>query len=316
MIRRRGRAATGSALRPVNLPDVSCYETVLALPSPRHDDELFVESVVCATDFSAAGLNAFAHALMMAVTLRCRFTLFHAGETKDADVEWSRIPGVRNVLERWGYLEEGSPRSAVFDKMAVDVDKVYVQSRDALGELTHFLKTHPADLVVIGNDGHSNKSSWLHPSATRRITWDSRTMTMFVPASGGFVSMAHGGFTLRRVLVPVNSHPDPQPAITYAFRAAVFSSEDVVAMDLLHVGEKHQSLQLDLPERDYLRWELISSGGNVSDQILGTASQLDCSLIAMTTDGAGGLFGSPRGSITERVVQGAPCPVLAVPGTL
>jgi nucleotide-binding universal stress UspA family protein len=289
---------------------------VLAIPAPRHSDEPFVESVLCATDFSAAGLNAFAHALMMAVTLRCRFTLFHAGEAKDADVEWSQIPGVRNVLETWGYLEKGSPRSAVFEKMAVDVNKVYVQSRDALGQLTEFLKHEPADLVVIGTEGYSSAPSWLRPSATRRITWDSRTMTMFVPASGGFVSMEHGGFTLRRVLVPVNIDPDPQPAITYAFRAAVFSSEDTVAMDLLHVGDKHQDLSLELPERDYLRWELVSRQGDAADQILRTASELDCSLIAMTTDGAGGLFGAPRGSVTERVVQGTPCPVLAVPVNL
>jgi len=289
---------------------------VLAIPAPRHSDEPFVESVLCATDFSAAGLNAFAHALMIALTLRCRFTLFHAGEAEDANVEWSRIPGVRNVLESWGYLEKGSPRSAVFEKMAVAVNKVYVQSRDALGGLADFLKYNPADLVVIGTDGHSHAPSWLRPSATRRITWDSRTLTLFVPASGGFVSMAHGGFTLRRVLVPVNIQPDPQPAITYAFRAAVFSSEDVVAMDLLHVGEKHQSLRLDLPEREYLRWELLSRGGNVSDQIIRTASELNSSLIAMTTDGAGGLLGAPRGSVTERVVQGTPCPVLAVPVAL
>jgi nucleotide-binding universal stress UspA family protein len=289
---------------------------MLALPTARHSDEPFVESVLCATDFSAAGVNAFAHALMMALTLRCRFTLFHAGEAKDAEIEWSHLPGVRNVLENWGYLEKGSPRSAVFEKMAVAVSKVYVRSRDALGELTNLLKHDPADLVVIGTDGHSRATSWLRPSATRRITWDSRTMTLFVPASGGFVSMAHGGFTLRRVLVPVNIQPDPQPAITYAFRAAVFSSEDIVAMDLLHVGEKHQSLRLDLPERDYLRWELLSRGGNVSDQILRTASELDSGLIAMTTDGADGLFGAPRGSVTERVVQGAACPVLAVPVAL
>jgi nucleotide-binding universal stress UspA family protein len=84
-------------------------------------------------------------------------------------------------------------------------------------------------------------------------------------------------------------------------------------MDLLHVGEKPQSLRLELPERDYIRWELLSRSGNASDQILRTASELDASLIAMTTDGAGGLFSAPRGSVTERVVQGAPCPVLAVP---
>jgi len=291
-------------------------KAVLALPAPIHSDEPFVESILCATDFSAAGMNAFAHALMMALTLRCHFVLFHAGEAEDADVEWSMIPGVRNVLESWGYLEPGSPRSAVFEKMAVSVNKVYVQSRDALGELTDFLKQEPADLVVIGTEGHSRAPSWLRPSATRRITWDSRTMTLFVPASGGFVSMEHGGYTLRRVLVPVNAQPDPQPAITYAFRAAVFSSEDTVSMDLLHVGEKSQSLKLDLPERDYVRWELLSRTGNVADQILQTASELDSSLIAMTTDGAGGLFSAPRGSVTERVVKGTPCPVLAVPVNL
>jgi len=87
-------------------------------------------------------------------------------------------------------------------------------------------------------------------------------------------------------------------------------------MDLLHVGEKSQSLKLDLPERDYVRWELLSRTGNAADQILQTASELDSSLIAMTTDGAGGLFSAPRGSVTERVVKGTPCPVLAVPVNL
>jgi len=286
---------------------------MLAVPVPRYADEPFVESVLCATDFSAAGMNAFAHALMMAVTLRCRFTLFHAGEAADPHVEWSQIPGVRNVLENWGYLEKGSPRSAVFEKVAVDVDKVYIRSRDALGGLTSFLQSDPVDLVVIGTDGYGNAPVWLRPSAAHRITWDTSTMTLFVPPSGGFVSMAHGGFTLRRVLVPVDVHPDPQPAITYAFRAAAFSSEETVAMDLLHVGETNESLRLNLPERDYLRWELLSRRGDVAGQILRTASELDAGLIAMTTDGAGSLFGALRGSVTERVVQGTACPVLAVP---
>jgi hypothetical protein len=52
---------------------------VLAIPAPRHDDEPFVESVGCATDFSAADLNAFAHALMMAV--RCAAASSGGGKT-------------------------------------------------------------------------------------------------------------------------------------------------------------------------------------------------------------------------------------------
>ena len=286
---------------------------MLAIPAPRHSDEPFVESVLCATDFSATGLNAFAHALMIAVTLRCSFTLFHAGEDHEAEVDWHQIPGVRNVLETWGYLEKGSPRSAVFQKMAVAVRKVHVRAHDALAALPVYLRNNPADLVVIGTDGHSKARSWLRPAKPQPIAWDSRTMTLFVPPSGGFVSMEHGGFTLRRVLVPVNNHPDPQPAINYAFRAAVFSSEDVVDMDLLHIGDAPQHLRVELPERDYLRWELISRVGNVTDEILRAASELNPGMIAMTTDGAGGMFGEARGRIVEQIVRGASCPVLAVP---
>jgi nucleotide-binding universal stress UspA family protein len=279
----------------------------------RYSQEPFVESILCATDFSAAGLNAFAHALMMAVTLRCRFTLFHAGEAEDADTEWSQIPGVREVLERWGYLEKGSPRSAVFEKAAVLVRKVYVQSRDAFGELADFLQEEPVDLVVIGTNGHGGVPSWLRPSRWNPAVQDPRTMTMFVPASGGFVSMAHGGFTLRRVLVPVKAHPDPRPAVTYAFRAAVFSTEETVEMDLLHIGEENDVPSMDLPERDYLRWQMLTCAGNPADQILRSAAELDSDLIAMTTDIAGGFLGALRGSVTERVVRDAACPVLAVP---
>ena len=278
----------------------------------RYSQEPFVESILCVADFSPAALNAFAHALMMALTLRCRFTLFHAGETAD-DREWSLIPGVRQALERWGYLDKGSPRSAVFEKAAVLVRKVSVQTSDALGALSDFLEEEPVDLVVIGAGGCTGVPSWLRPSHFLRRAPDLATMTMFVPPSGGFVSMAHGGFTLRRVLVPVDTYPDPHPAITYAFRAAVFSTEETVEIDLLHVGDRSHAPQVALPERDYLRWQMLTRSGSVADQILSTSSELDSDLITMTTDGVRGFLGALQGSATERIVRDAPCPVLAIP---
>lgn len=279
----------------------------------RYSHEPFVGSILCATDLSAAGLNAFAHALMMALTLRCKFTLFHVGPVEDAEQEWAVLPGVREVLERWGYLEKGSPRSAVFQKVGIKVQKVYVQGKNALRELATFLEEEPVDLAVMGVDGHAGATPWLHHLAAHEFAQDTRTMTMFVPASGGFVSMSHGGFTLRRVLVPVNRHPDPHAAVTYAFRAAAFSTEETVEMDVLHVGDDTGVPRLDLPERDYLRWEFLARSGDVPDQIVRVASELDSDLIAMTTNGADGLLGALRGSVTERVVRGATCPVLAVP---
>jgi nucleotide-binding universal stress UspA family protein len=45
--------------------------------------------------------------------------------------------------------------------------------------------------------------------------------------------------------------------------------------------------------------------------ILDAAQKAD--LIVMATAGPHGVFDALRGSVTERVVRGAPCPILAVP---
>jgi len=58
----------------------------------------------------------------------------HAGRVNIGD--WARFPPVRKTLERWQVLAPGSPRSAVFEKLAVRVTKVSaraaIRSRRAL----------------------------------------------------------------------------------------------------------------------------------------------------------------------------------------
>ena len=45
--------------------------------------------------------------------------------------------------------------------------------------------------------------------------------------------------------------------------------------------------------------------------ILDAAAEAD--LVVMTTEGEHGIIDALRGSVTERMVRDAPCPVLAVP---
>jgi nucleotide-binding universal stress UspA family protein len=51
--------------------------------------------------------------------------------------------------------------------------------------------------------------------------------------------------------------------------------------------------------------------GDVAAVILDAAADAD--LIVMATEGRHGVVDAMRGSVTERVIRGAPCPVLAVP---
>jgi len=278
----------------------------------RFAREAFVQSIACVTDFAPASMNAFAHALMMALNLRCDLTLLHVEGPQDAGFEWSRAPLVRGALERWGYLEPGSPRSAVFERTAVRVRKVEVSGESAREALRDLLSEYPVDLVVLGTGRESG--SWLRPSVSDRVLHDSRTMALFVPETGrGFVSLDHGGFTLRRVLIPVDSQPDPRAAITYAFRAAVFSSEELVRMHLLHVGSAEAAPQIDIPIRPYLAWEMLNRTGDVSEQILQAAQTIEADLLVMPTTGSHGFLDARRSGIAQQIVRSAPCPVLTVP---
>jgi len=281
----------------------------------RYAAGVFVQSILCTADFSSNGLNAFAHALMIAMNLRCEFTLLYGGKRREPGHEWSNVPGVRDLLERWGYLEKGSPRSAVSERLAVDVKKIQATKENVLSALLDYLEKHPTDLVVMGADGPDGAASWFRPSAPEKVIRNSHTMTLVVPATcKGFVSPATGGFTLKRVLVPVASRPDPQPAITYAFRTAVFSSEDVVHISLLHVSSGASEVpRITAPERPYLNWEMLTRTGNVAEEILKTAEDLDCDLIVMATESEGGILGAFRGSVTQQIIRSSKCPVLAVP---
>ena len=57
----------------------------------------------------------------------------------------------------------------------------------------------------------------------------------------------------------------------------------------------------------------MQRSGDVVTEILESAQHAD--LTIMATEGRHGAFDALRGSVTERVVRGAPCPVLAEPAT-
>ena len=93
-------------------------------------DAPFVRSVLHPSDFSEEGHSAFIHALAIVLNRRARFDLLHVVTGDDAVDDWSQSPQVRETLERWGLLEPGSARSALHKKLALDVAKINIRSKD------------------------------------------------------------------------------------------------------------------------------------------------------------------------------------------
>jgi nucleotide-binding universal stress UspA family protein len=111
-------------------------------------------------------------------------------------------------------------------------------------------------------------------------------------------------------LLPVDHQPDAQEAIIRAVRAAEAVGEEPVEIVLLHVNGDAMP-QFRRPESEACEWKEMNPRGDVVAAILAAAEKTD--LIVMATEGRHGIFDALRGSVTERVVRDAPCPVLAVP---
>lgn len=71
-----------------------------------------------------------------------------------------------------------------------------------------------------------------------------------------------------------------------------------------------QTMAEHVPEE--LRGETRVRRGPAASGIVETARELPADLVAMTTHGRSGLTNALLGSVTERVVRTAPCPVLTV----
>jgi len=268
----------------------------------------FVKSIFHPSDFSKTSELAFAHALAIALIRKTELVILHAGRGRMKD--WSQFPAVRKTLERWEVLAPGSPTSAVFEKLGVRVTKVSARGNPGRASLNH-IDTQKPDLVVLATRGRHGLPLWLKPSVAQAIARRSEAMTLFVPNGCRGVVSIDGVIRLRRVLLPMDHQPSAREAVIRAVRAAEAFGDEVVEVVVLYVGDGDFP-RVERPPSHACAWKELRGEGEVAEAILG-AAQAEVDLIIMATEGRQGFVDALRGSVTERVVRGAPCPVLAVP---
>ena len=268
--------------------------------------------IVHPTDFSAASDVAFGHALKLALVTGAELDLLHVSRQRNR-IGWEAFPGVRAMLERWG-IPQPDGVSASPGRAGLRVGKIVGVDANPVRSVVDYVGAHPTDLVVLATHQRDGIERWFHAATAEPIARRSREMTLFIPPGlGGFVSAETGEVMLRRVLVPVDRAPSPQPAVetVAALLGGLGCAQASIA--LLHVGAAANVPAVKTPLRDGRHWEWIVRDGEPVDGILEAAAGMAAELIVMTTQGHLGLADALRGSTTERVIRRARCPVLTVP---
>ena len=274
------------------------------------DSERPVEFVLHPTDLSEASTRAFHHALAIAVRLGSRFTLLHAVAHRDPSSHQA-FPTIRGTLAAWeaaGSLDDRAER------VTPRTEKVEVKERDPVAAVRKYIDRHPVDMLVAATEGRTGLARLLRPSTAQRMARETKLPTLFVPAEGrSFVDGATGAVTLRRILLPMDPHTDARPAMIRAVRSASLLDDPDLEVVLLHVSDGDPPRAGDAPQLPYCRWTVMQRPGEVVPQILAAAEELEVDAIYLSTTWSKGGFGKSGGDVTESVIAGASCPVMAVP---
>jgi nucleotide-binding universal stress UspA family protein len=274
---------------------------------------VLMRNILHPTDRSPESRAAFVHALRVALAARSRLSLLRVASGGPGAA--TAVPGVRQTLEQWGLLPPGSPKEAV-KELGLEVYKAAAEGGDPVHAALAYLRSHPAELVVLAGDLDGGRARWLQQSIAEPVTGAAAPMTLFMPrGADGFVSHRNGSIALRSILLPIAGVPEPSPALEAVRRLARLLGCAGVRITLLHVGEMATAPPVKPPEGGECAWEIMSRRGDIVETVLATAAERFADLIVMPTAGRHGFLDALRGSTTERVLRRSGRPLLAVPAT-
>lgn len=263
------------------------------------------------SDFSEGSETAFVHALKLALASKSLLSVLHVNSDPSAD--WFEFPGVRETLQRWKLIPEGSPKNAV-TKLGIDVRKIVAINKDPVKACLAYLEINNADLIVLAVQQREGIMRWIGKSVGEPIARGAKQMTLFIPNGvNGFVSREDGSVTLRNILIPIADKPDPQPAVEAVIRLIENLELPPGTVTLLRVSPQAASASVNLPSDSSWKWSELELEGEPAQVILQTAEELNADLIVMTTDGPDGFLDGLRGTTSERVLSKAKCPVGNLP---
>lgn len=262
------------------------------------------DGILYPTDQSPATLSAFYHALRLALASHAHLRMLHVEGDPD---EAGHFPKVRDTITLWENLDRLATEEDL-KNLGLGIRKVRIKGSDPLDKLISKAQKYLDHLLVLAPRKRGALQSLFHKSVSATLLQETDCPCLMVAeGTRGFVDKA-GRVDLNRILIPVDQTPDARPAIEAAKEMIQLLDVENPAVTLLHVGEQFPLSKGDYPEL----WTAQVVGGDPAEAICNLAETDETSLLVMVTEGRTTLLDSIRGSVTERVIRSAPCPVLVL----
>lgn len=295
-----------------------------------------VDHILLPTDFSPAAEHALQWAVHFAQQHDATLHLLHVVAQFDAD--WFEADDASTTV---GHVQAQAQRDAEegLQCIAPDPERTGVQTTsvirygvDPAASILAVAREVDADLIVTGTHGREGLAHVILGSVAEKVVREARRPVLTVGAE------APDQPSIQRVLAPIDFSDASKAALGLAKQVA---SANEALLDLLFVAEERTMPMFSdtgIPRLSRIKMdpEIVNNAvegleqlnasmggpdvsaqghvaeGTVPDQILQFVKTHDVDLVVMATRGLSGLNRFLLGSVAERVVRAAPCPVLTL----
>ncbi|MFW5973217.1 MAG: universal stress protein [Bacteroidota bacterium] len=288
-----------------------------------------MKRILFPTDFSEVAERAFVHASYLAGRFNAELHVLHVVVPQTlggvTPMDYLPIGDVSKAEERPEHYGDRVSKSRSFP-----VVHAQVEDQSPSTAVLHYAEEHDADLIVMGTHGRSGFDRLLLGSVAEDVVQMASCPVLTVHGGGDGTEAS----AVNRILVPVDFSEHSKLNISYARELAVMYGSQI---DVLHVVEDYalapiyglEPVAMNTPEvLDNVRNGLIEmvrevkgaevpvevhvETGHPVSEIIAFAERSGAGLIVIATHGLTGLKRFFLGSVTERVVRGATCPVFTV----
>lgn len=292
-------------------------------------------SIAVTTDFSGESTDAFEAAALVAKKFGAKLCLLHVAQSPTIMTPWQVAPGpeeaekLRRAAQR--RVEDLAKKTSAFAGIMVEARAIQGDSADAVCD---FQEREHADLLVMATRGHGGIKHFLLGSFTAKVLQIASCPILVFRTYENEGEALKQPFNPNRILVPCDFSRHSRRA----FEAAGSWARAFDAMvKVLYVVDQYVSPELE-PEtssatvQEYYEKRVAEATAKLQDlvgsslkgapgeiavrighpavEILEEARSFGARLIAMSSRGLTALDRIAMGSVAERVIQGAKCPVL------
>jgi nucleotide-binding universal stress UspA family protein len=291
---------------------------------------LHVKKLLFPTDYSVCAERAFGYVAYLADHFGVELHLLHAIETQGAGSEYlleDVIISEEEIAEQL-QIVTGEPRQKSSEE-AIRIFQAQRHGTSAAAVILDYAEEHDIDLIVMGTHGRRGVERLLLGSVAEEVVRLSTCPVLTIRASKDPMPRQ----ALRRILLPVDFSEHSKSALRYARALAtiydarlevvhVIDSEiipvvyglDAMAPPTEQVHQRAAEALRDLVAGETEAEQITTTVtvGHPATEVLAYAKTREVDLIVIATHGRSGLKHFLMGSVAEKVVRMAPCPVFTV----